>query len=541
MRNYPMFKRLNFFTGFFTTADDWNQGEAYHLEKRRLHNWGLHKPGIFQDLDEAGKQCGLAVQADGGLTVRILPGAALDGKGNLICLASAITRTLTLPSDLPKTVYLYIKFDEQCTDWKENVEDPDFNGYARKGETPIVAWTCDAPDNIECLELAHIDLKVGVTEIVDGTNAEGANSSRIKLDGVKKAGAVSVETDRMLDALKERIAKLHNYHLEKERRHNRGNHTPGVLRGVGNQLMVVPVGGLRIEIQPGAALDGEGNELYLDQAYSLELKAPTEKSRIYIAAQYEDHFGDYLTQLAQAFGGSWRTAKFDATTVQPDNQTWLELAHVDLEPGATDIHEPTDPTNPQANEIDHRGRIWSGAIGLVPPQLPPELQVRIDGIIQNTQVYFAELDKRFSVDVIGDVRQAALQLKLMLSLLAPEQLVSLIKLIAGLELGVEHALGQTYPALIPRLEFKAYQEAVTNLLVALGNQQSVDLLLNLLAQVAEAAHSLAQVVFPVPIAYAGPDQTVEVIGDEAKVWLDASGSQAGDKQRIVSYRWEKVI
>ena len=35
------FKRLNFFTGFFTTAADWTDGETYHLEKRRLHNRAL--------------------------------------------------------------------------------------------------------------------------------------------------------------------------------------------------------------------------------------------------------------------------------------------------------------------------------------------------------------------------------------------------------------------------------------------------------------------------------------------------------------------
>ena len=43
------FKRLNFFTGFFTTVDkSWNDGETYHIEKRKLHNRTLHRPGILQ-------------------------------------------------------------------------------------------------------------------------------------------------------------------------------------------------------------------------------------------------------------------------------------------------------------------------------------------------------------------------------------------------------------------------------------------------------------------------------------------------------------
>ena len=41
------FKRLRFFTGFFTTARDWEAEQNYHLEKLKLHNGGLHTPGII--------------------------------------------------------------------------------------------------------------------------------------------------------------------------------------------------------------------------------------------------------------------------------------------------------------------------------------------------------------------------------------------------------------------------------------------------------------------------------------------------------------
>src|SRR5438270_633107 len=37
MAEQANFKRINFFEGFFTTDEDWNASEAYHLEKRRLH------------------------------------------------------------------------------------------------------------------------------------------------------------------------------------------------------------------------------------------------------------------------------------------------------------------------------------------------------------------------------------------------------------------------------------------------------------------------------------------------------------------------
>ncbi len=33
------FKRLNFFEGFVTTPDDWNDGEKFHVEKHRGWLW----------------------------------------------------------------------------------------------------------------------------------------------------------------------------------------------------------------------------------------------------------------------------------------------------------------------------------------------------------------------------------------------------------------------------------------------------------------------------------------------------------------------
>ena len=40
------YKRINFFKGFLTTEHDWNAAEAYHIEKRKLHNRLMHTPGV---------------------------------------------------------------------------------------------------------------------------------------------------------------------------------------------------------------------------------------------------------------------------------------------------------------------------------------------------------------------------------------------------------------------------------------------------------------------------------------------------------------
>ena len=75
------FKRLNFFTGFFTNARDWNEGQDYHIEKRRLHNRSLHSPGVIKsERHELNVEPFVPEQGEDppqNPVVRILPGAAL--------------------------------------------------------------------------------------------------------------------------------------------------------------------------------------------------------------------------------------------------------------------------------------------------------------------------------------------------------------------------------------------------------------------------------------------------------------------------------
>ena len=83
MAEQANFKRINFFEGFFTTDEDWNASEAYHLEKRRLHNRVLHTPGV---VPVSGG--GLRVQARGrgDLSFEVAPGYGIDGRGNELVL-----------------------------------------------------------------------------------------------------------------------------------------------------------------------------------------------------------------------------------------------------------------------------------------------------------------------------------------------------------------------------------------------------------------------------------------------------------------------
>ena len=394
--NRTVFKRLNFFTGFFTTAEDWLQGQEYHLEKRKLHLRGLHTPGIIPGDGEE-----LKVTAGGGLSVRVGSGAALDREGNLLYLPAAKTIPITLPENLPKTVYIYIKYAENPTDSQYNVDYPEYSGPSRVSENPKITASPIAPEQFDGVVLASIALQPGVTEVIDAANNTSPGPNEIDTRAATLAGAVDRGRDVLaaklaaqlaeLDAaqlarsqrLRELLLKVHEYHLAQQRRHNKGLHVQGLIPDVLEELAVRPVGGLDVEVRPGAALDGAGNGLYLDQAVQLSIPPATAPRRVYIVAGYEDCFSTYLRDLespsdmptgAPSGDGHYRTLKVSLAYEAPDPKAWIELARIDLAAGATEVRLPADPGRPQQNEIDRRYVRKAGAVD----RRFDDLQVLID-------------------------------------------------------------------------------------------------------------------------------------------------------------------
>lgn len=352
------FQRLNFFTGFFTTADDWNQGQEYHLEKRKLHNRGLHTAGVI-----LGEKQNLAVVAAGDFNVRILPGAAVDAQGNLIYLPHAVVREIkvpsTLASDQAHTAYLYIAYAEQNSAYEENLEDYDYSGYKRKLEQPHVDYRFSLPDAASQIELARIDLQPGATQITDPVDPAHPQGNEINCCHVPTAGA----KDPRLPILTAQLQWVYQQQHAMQQLHNRGLHTPGILQAVGDGLQVVAVGGLTVEVKPGAAVDGLGHEIYLSQPRRLTVPPAADLPQLfYIALKYADAFANRVVDSALPPDQPFASPCLAVTPTQPDNQTWLELARIDLQPGATALADPADPTNPQGNEINRCHRPKAGAI-----------------------------------------------------------------------------------------------------------------------------------------------------------------------------------
>ena len=185
-----IFKRISFFEGFFTKADDWNESQKYHIEKRRLHNKSLHIPGVVPNYSGE-----LKVTPAGRFSLYIAPGYAIDGEGHDLFMTEPKQLDIRISDyTLPQTVYITISYDEQKIDKRENVANPTLTGYAFIKEMPKVEVSTREPDNFLILELARIELGKGVKEIKDAEDSLNPKRNEIDLRNIKEAGVVKGPT-----------------------------------------------------------------------------------------------------------------------------------------------------------------------------------------------------------------------------------------------------------------------------------------------------------------------------------------------------------
>lgn len=173
------FKRVNFFTGFQTTADDWNELVRYDVEKHKLHNRLFHGPGVVADV--LGE---LKVSARGraDLSVEVSPGYAMDGEGNDLYLPEPEIKTVN-PSDfkLPQTVFLVVKYVEDLDDFVSYRANLEYKGHRRIAEKLKIEAIITEPDIEREVEIARVHLTKDVKRITDAKDPRDPKSNEIDL------------------------------------------------------------------------------------------------------------------------------------------------------------------------------------------------------------------------------------------------------------------------------------------------------------------------------------------------------------------------
>jgi hypothetical protein len=166
----------------------------------------------------------------------------------------------------------------------------------------------------------------------------------------------------------------HDYHRSRHGFLYQAMNQPGIVWGLGVKVIQPPDGCNEefqrkdkdrneqrwLEIQPGIAIDVEGNPIIVDdklersdRTYRIAAPAPLRETQtIYVVISYVEPKVDG-EQTSETLLERFR---FHQTTEPPKSRD-IELCRIQIQPGKVQLKIPDDPFNPQINEIDLRYRM----------------------------------------------------------------------------------------------------------------------------------------------------------------------------------------
>ena len=154
------------------------------------------------------------------------------------------------------------------------------------------------------------------------------------------------------------------YHRNRQNVHYQSLNEPGIVSGLGVRVIAPPGDAAArfrdqrwLEIQPGMAIDLEGNPIIvepsIDRRFRIATVAPTTGTlTVYLVVSYVEpqnpgqrHGSDVIRE--------W--FRFDEKTSPPTDKE-IELCRIQLQPGRVELENPKDVLFPEANQLDLRYR-----------------------------------------------------------------------------------------------------------------------------------------------------------------------------------------
>jgi hypothetical protein len=159
-----------------------------------------------------------------------------------------------------------------------------------------------------------------------------------------------------------------DYRIDKLRFHTRWMHGPGVVRGTMGGLAVAARGDLSVEVQPGVAVDGRGNQIMLWDTHVKSFPVDNKNDQLlFLVIRFAEQPTDFIAYKHNlAIRGHRRMQEVctvDVVAKEPKIDEAVELCRVLVEKNAKYIRDPKDPTNPKPNEIDTRAVLHAGVAG----------------------------------------------------------------------------------------------------------------------------------------------------------------------------------
>ncbi|MDB4967170.1 MAG: hypothetical protein JWN44_2859 [Myxococcales bacterium] len=174
------------------------------------------------------------------------------------------------------------------------------------------------------------------------------------------------------------------YRRDKSRWHNQRLHGPGVVVGYTGEMLVTGRGDLSIEVQPGCAIDGSGNDLILwdTQIKAVHTDALKLPQTVYVVARYTEELTDFISYKQNlAVRGHRRVlegCQIEITPLLPNVNKEIEIARILLDKDVKTLRDATDPQAPKPNEIDLRFVLRAGRAG---PGIDRAMQLALQSML----------------------------------------------------------------------------------------------------------------------------------------------------------------
>ena len=179
----------------------------------------------------------------------------------------------------------------------------------------------------------------------------------------------------------------HEYHRRRQNVHYQSLNQPGIVWGLGVRLIDPPAEAPAqfrdrrwVEIQPGIAIDVEGNLIIVDAAidrkFRIATPAPlTGSLTVYLVVSYVEPYNPERQENSELLR-EW--IRFDERTDPPEHNQ-VELCRIELQPGIVKLEKPSDVLFPNGNQLDLRYRMQAKA--------RPEAVVKVAKMKQNEADY----------------------------------------------------------------------------------------------------------------------------------------------------------
>ncbi|GKS69030.1 hypothetical protein W03_10340 [Nitrosomonas sp. PY1] len=170
-------KRLNYFTGQFLEAQDFQDEQKYHIEMRRRLNRLLYSPGAVEN--------GFEVEKIGDKRIRINAGFAIDALGQELFLTTLLEKDIDFKSNA--VVYVALCYHQETTD---SISEKDFPGEIRITEQPAIQFLDKAPEGDD----AGVKILIAKLELDGNGNIKIIDMSVRQMANIKVGGRLGIGT-----------------------------------------------------------------------------------------------------------------------------------------------------------------------------------------------------------------------------------------------------------------------------------------------------------------------------------------------------------